>query len=142
MSATKLLCVLFVLPFAQAGTFLSGSVRWATTGENQAQFDVGTYWRRSFSPFNNGNSIPGSDVDIIAQSTVSFQFGDGSPEIYMLGHVTEINEADDWLEAVSTFTHTYPSSTAPSSPGRQASKAAAASWAMKRRATTPAVTLL
>ncbi len=57
-------------PSSPAGTFLSGSVRWTKVGDNQARFDVVTYWRRSFSPFNNGMSQRGDDIDIIAQSTV------------------------------------------------------------------------
>lgn len=44
----------------------------------------------------------------MSRAQVSFNFGDGSPAVYLLGHVTDINEADDWLEAVSVLTHAYP----------------------------------
>jgi len=109
MWTARVLCVfLLLLPLIQAGTFLSASVRWAKVGDASARFEIVTYWRRSFTPFNNGASRAGDDIDIIAQSTVSFNFGDGSPAVYLLGHVTDINEADDWLEAVSVLTHAYP----------------------------------
>jgi len=101
-----LLCVA-LLPVVQAGTFISGSVRWEKVKDNTARFDVVTYWRRSFSPFMDGNAKPGDKIDIIAQSTVSLNFGDRSAPHFLLATVTNINEDEDWLEAVTTYEHTY-----------------------------------
>jgi len=101
------MCVLGVLPAVRAGTFLSGSVRWERVNEKTARFDVVTYWRRSFSPFNNGQAQPGDQIDVIGQSTVSLDYGDGSPKHYLLATVTNINEDEDWLEAVTTYVHEY-----------------------------------
>jgi hypothetical protein len=92
-----------------AGTFISGSVRWEqVTGKpNTARFDIVTYWRRSFSPFKGGTAMPGDEIDVIAQSTVSISYGDGSPARYLRTTVTNINTDEDWLEAVATYEHTY-----------------------------------
>ena len=98
-----------LLPLVHAGTFISGSVRWEqVTGKpNTARFDIVTYWRRSFSPFKGGNAMPGDEIDVIAQSTVSISYGDGSPARYLRTTVTNINTDEDWLEAVATYEHTY-----------------------------------
>jgi hypothetical protein len=72
----------------------------------QVTFDIATYWKRSFSPFSDGAAQPGDTIDVIAQNTVQFSFGDGTSQ-FLQGKVTTIHEEDDWLEAVSTVTHTY-----------------------------------
>jgi len=91
---------------ARAGTFLSANIRWVKKEGNQVSFDVATYWKRSFSPFKDGAAQPGDIIDLIAQNTVQFAFGDGTTE-FLQGVVTNVNVHDDWLEAVSTVTHTY-----------------------------------
>ena len=101
------MCVLGLLPGARAGTFLSGSVRWERVNERKARFDVVTYWKRSFSPFKDGQAQPGDQIDVIGQSTVGIDYGDGSPKHYLLATVTNINEDEDWLEAVTTYEHEY-----------------------------------
>jgi hypothetical protein len=85
------------LPLVRAGTFLSGSVRWEKVDDTTARFDVVTYWKRSFSPFANGKAVPGVSLDIIAQATVSINFGDGNKR-FLRAIVTNINENEDWLE--------------------------------------------
>jgi hypothetical protein len=102
-----IMCVLGLLPGARAGTFLSGSVRWERVNERKARFDVVTYWKRSFSPFKDGQAQPGDQIDVIGQSTVGIDYGDGSPKHYLLATVTNINEDEDWLEAVTTYEHEY-----------------------------------
>ena len=72
-----------------------------------ARFDVVTYWRRSFSPFKGGNAQPGDVLDIIAQQTVSLNYGDTEKLYFLEATVTNINEDEDWLEAVTTYEHTY-----------------------------------
>jgi len=107
-----LLCAA-VLPDVHAGTFISGSVRWEKVNDLTARFDVVTYWRRSFTPFNHpllqggGKAQLGDKIDVIAQSTVSLNFGDGTAPHFLLATVTNINEDEDWLEAVTTYEHTY-----------------------------------
>ena len=106
----KLLAVLVclvALPQARAGTFISGSVRWEKVDATTARFDVVTYWRRSFSPFEGGRAVPGDKLDVIAQSTVSLNYGDGSAPHFLRANVTNINEDEDWLESVTTYEHKY-----------------------------------
>ena len=47
------------------------------------------------------------DHDIIAQQTVSLNYGDTEKLYFLEATVTNINEDEDWLEAVTTYEHTY-----------------------------------
>ena len=87
-----------------AGSFMAGSIRWIKTGENEARFDIVTYWTRSFSVFNNPNK--GQQLKITAQSTVQFDPGDGATQ-YLVANVTKVSIEEDWFEAVTVVYHTY-----------------------------------
>jgi predicted transcriptional regulator YdeE len=83
---------------------MAGSIRWIRTGENEARFDIVTYWTRSFSVFNNPNK--GQQLKITAQSTVQFDPGDGATQ-YLVANVTKVSIEEDWFEAVTVVHHTY-----------------------------------
>mmetsp|Transcript_30444 Transcript_30444/g.98107 ORF Transcript_30444/g.98107 Transcript_30444/m.98107 type:complete len:488 (-) Transcript_30444:638-2101(-) len=107
-SCQRLLVALVCLPFAFAGSFLSGSIRWrvADVSTHTVEFQVVSYWNRSFSAFQSptlGPPVLGSLVDLQAQSTVRLRFGDGT-WTYLKGMITNINEAEDWIEVVTAPT--------------------------------------
>ena len=74
------------------------------TGQQQARFDIVTYWTRSFSVFNN--PLIGQQLHITAQNTVQFDPGDGAVQ-FLIANVTKISIEEDWFEAVSVIYHTY-----------------------------------
>jgi hypothetical protein len=86
------------LDTAQASHWRGGSISWTQGAGNTINFEVTTYWRRSFYGAPNvGDTVSGLTF---------FDFGEG-PSVFISGEVESINFTNDWMKTTSSLSHTY-----------------------------------
>jgi hypothetical protein len=111
-------------PFAAAqqppGSFYGGSVEWALlpdadaseSGQRTVEFFIRTHWQRSFSAYKgssgDGSAAVGDQLPLQGQSSVLFDFGDGSAVTELTGTVASIDVSLDIVSFISVLRHSYP----------------------------------
>uniref|UniRef100_A0A6U4VFF1 LysM domain-containing protein n=2 Tax=Hemiselmis andersenii TaxID=464988 RepID=A0A6U4VFF1_HEMAN len=94
-----LACLVLLVVGADAGSFLSGSLRWrylegGETGPVLVRVETVTYWSRDFSPFvgsaPDGKLAVGDAVKLSAQNTVLLDYGDGETT-FINGTVVDVH---------------------------------------------------
>mmetsp|Transcript_27556 Transcript_27556/g.69536 ORF Transcript_27556/g.69536 Transcript_27556/m.69536 type:complete len:630 (+) Transcript_27556:72-1961(+) len=117
--AGLLACLVLLVVGADAGSFLSGSIRWrhlegGATGPVKVRIETVTYWSRDFSPFvgsaPDGKLAVGDAVKLSAQNTVLLDFGDGETS-FINGSVVDVHTtgAINWVGVHSVHVKEYPS---------------------------------
>jgi len=108
-----------LVPSAMATHLRGGTVTWSETSSVGSQYTIQftfQYSQRWSYPNNPGFCTPtpclavGANVNMATLSgNGTFDFGDGSGAITPNGTITSVNQAEDWLTATFTFSHTYSS---------------------------------
>jgi len=118
-AALLLACLAFWAATADAGSFISGSLRWrhlsgGDTGPVRVRIETVTYWKRDFSPFrgtaDDGYLAIGDTVKLTAQNTVQLDFGDGTTT-FINGTVVDVHRGSlmQWVGVHSVHIKEYPS---------------------------------